>query len=397
MPLTRTRKYIKARERTTGEIGEFITPPGVSAPPGTSGHFLAWFYARYGGGATLLNCTTNTPAPAGAPVWNWTNANIPVPIPGTTYTLRVPRSALTAGGSEHITVTGVRSAPAWLYAFYEENGLEVILTGTVPLSGSLNLTLFGQQSGSAALATDKDFSVPIATASLYAYYVYRAATNKLTLYVGGDGTGSPATQMLLAPAAFTDRASYSMNRLAQADQVIGGQPEPYFFSFTYGGIVTGQYDNKINWLGQDVYVSLTVIAGASDAGVLILSTVAPTAPAIGLPFADGEAEAIINHAPTREVATGFLTCDYGLSFSKTFPATMFADQDNDTLTWDLQYSTDGGATYGALPGWCSFTAATRTWTGLSTQTANTYFRKVVTDGNGGVAYDPFFLITNQTS
>lgn len=115
---------------------------------------------------------------------------------------------------------------------------------------------------------------------------------------------------------------------------------------------------------------------------------------VGGSVVEATIQVINNHAPVVAVATTFLTATVNVPFSHTFPSTMFTDADADPIAWDLEYSADGGTTYGALPSWCSFAPSTRTWTGTRTTGGTTYFRKKASDGRGGVAYDPFTLITS---
>jgi len=101
-----------------------------------------------------------------------------------------------------------------------------------------------------------------------------------------------------------------------------------------------------------------------------------------------------NNAPTVANAIPDQSARTGRAFNYAFPANTFADSDGDTLTYTATKS-DGTA----LPSWLTFTAATRTFSGMP-QAANvgTVSVKVTaSDGNGGSISDTFDIVVAANS
>jgi parallel beta-helix repeat protein len=96
----------------------------------------------------------------------------------------------------------------------------------------------------------------------------------------------------------------------------------------------------------------------------------------------------VNHAPV--VATALLdqNASENTSFSYVVPATSFTDPDNDSLSYTAKLA-DGSA----LPGWLTFDAATRTFSGTPTDTASGTYSIQVTaaDGSNATISDSFTL------
>jgi uncharacterized delta-60 repeat protein len=86
-----------------------------------------------------------------------------------------------------------------------------------------------------------------------------------------------------------------------------------------------------------------------------------------------------------------LVANEGASFSHTVPADRFADPDGDVLTYSATQS-DGSA----LPGWLTFDAATRTFSGVAPWgAADTHVRVTVTDPGGLAAAYTYWIYTNS--
>ena len=117
---------------------------------------------------------------------------------------------------------------------------------------------------------------------------------------------------------------------------------------------------------------------------------------------DGTAEtqanftvAIAGANDTPEVANPIpdRSASVGGSFSYQFAANSFADRDNDTLTYSATLS--GG---GVLPGWLSFDAATRTFSGTPpVGSAGTYDIQVVASDGTATASDIFRITVTATN
>src|SRR4029450_2691807 len=102
-----------------------------------------------------------------------------------------------------------------------------------------------------------------------------------------------------------------------------------------------------------------------------------------------------NDAPTvaNPIADQNATEDSGFSFQ--FPSNSFADVDaGDTLSSSATLS-DGSA----LPGWLSFNAATRTFSGTpaNADVGAIAIRAPASDGNGGSVNDTFTITVNNSN
>ena len=98
-----------------------------------------------------------------------------------------------------------------------------------------------------------------------------------------------------------------------------------------------------------------------------------------------------NTAPTVANAIADQSATAGTAFSFAFPANTFADADNDSLSYSATKGDDS-----ALPGWLTFTAASRAFSGTP-QAGNvgTLTVKVTADdGNGGSVSDTFNIVVN---
>ena len=280
---------------------------------------LGW--NRYTGLVSALNqsCAV-TPAPAtGGPVWTRASTALPAITAGLEYgtVIFIGDSATAATGQ---TIVGIRndSGPSWLTVapVSNENGAYqgVSITGTAPsgLTGPVLLTLSLLQSD--GQTTARIFSITVnagSSSSVYSYQIYRAPTQRLTVYVGGDSPTAPTIQLLSGPDGYGYRDAYTMDRLASADQSIPGQSDPYYFSFGYNYIISGTYIFKIVHQGVTRYLTLTILEEVSESGVVTLLTSQPTLPTQQSPSNDGDAVEIVNNAPTVVNPTDFITVPQG--------------------------------------------------------------------------------------
>jgi len=100
----------------------------------------------------------------------------------------------------------------------------------------------------------------------------------------------------------------------------------------------------------------------------------------------------VNDVPVVNIATADKTVSEDSALSFTLPSNAFTDVDGDTLTLSARLS--NGA---ALPGWLSFNASTRTFSGTPSQSEVGTFtvRVTASDGRGGTATDNFDVtVTN---
>ncbi len=95
-----------------------------------------------------------------------------------------------------------------------------------------------------------------------------------------------------------------------------------------------------------------------------------------------------NNAPIVANAIADKSAIVGNFFSFTFPANTFTDADGDLLTYSATLS--GG---GALPGWLTFDAGSRTFSGTPGpgDTGVSNIRLTASDGKGGSIFDEFLL------
>ena len=98
-----------------------------------------------------------------------------------------------------------------------------------------------------------------------------------------------------------------------------------------------------------------------------------------------------NNAPTVANAISDQTATVGTAFSFQFAANTFDDADGDTLSYTAAKSDDT-----ALPGWLSFAAGTRTFSGTpaATDTGTVAVKVTASDGNGGSVSDTFDIVVS---
>ncbi|MBY2994658.1 DUF4082 domain-containing protein, partial [Rhizobium leguminosarum] len=99
-----------------------------------------------------------------------------------------------------------------------------------------------------------------------------------------------------------------------------------------------------------------------------------------------------NDAPVLAVQTASQNATVGSAFSFTLPTTTFTDVDSGETLAYAATSADGTA----LPGWLSFNASTRTFSGTAT-TSGTYGVRVTTTDLGGLTATETFNIAVSTS
>ncbi|GAB5457604.1 MAG: hypothetical protein Hens3KO_06340 [Henriciella sp.] len=95
-----------------------------------------------------------------------------------------------------------------------------------------------------------------------------------------------------------------------------------------------------------------------------------------------------NRAPTVSSGVPDKTAAEDSSFSFALPANMFSDADGDALTWSVALSSGAD-----LPGWLSYNAGTRTFSGTpaASDTGSFTIRVTADDGNGGQVYDDILV------
>jgi len=165
--------------------------------------------------------------------------------------------------------------------------------------------------------------------------------------------------------------------LIYSAQLMGGGALPAWLSFdaatrTFSGTPTNADVGTIN---------IDVIASDGVGGVVTETFVL--------------AIANTNDAPTlaNPIANQIISEDSLFGF--TVPANTFADVDSgNTLTYSAQLA--GG---GALPSWLSFDAATRTFSGVPTNSdlGSVSIDVIASDGNGGTVSDTFDIVVNNVN
>ncbi len=123
-----------------------------------------------------------------------------------------------------------------------------------------------------------------------------------------------------------------------------------------------------------IHVTATDPDGASASDDFMLTVTTNPPPVVSVPIAD-------QHATV------------GIAFNFTVPASTFTDPNNDPLTYAATLT--GG---GALPGWLSFNAATRTFTGTPAlaDVGTISVRVTASDNHGGSVSDDFNLVVSNS-
>ena len=142
----------------------------------------------------------------------------------------------------------------------------------------------------------------------------------------------------------------------------------------------------LNTAGTKTYIkSLTADANGNRFEVALDGNYLNTLTSANFVFATSPT---VNHAPV--VATALLdqTATENTAFSYVVPATSFTDPDNDSLSYTAKLANGS-----ALPGWLTFDAATRTFSGTPSDTASGTYSIQVTasDGSNATVSDSFAL------
>ncbi|MCY4341377.1 MAG: putative Ig domain-containing protein [Gammaproteobacteria bacterium] len=98
-----------------------------------------------------------------------------------------------------------------------------------------------------------------------------------------------------------------------------------------------------------------------------------------------------NNAPTVATVIPDQPATAGTAFSYAFPANTFTDADNDTLNYSATQGDDS-----ALPGWLTFTEASRTFSGTpqSADMGTLSVKVTADDSNGGTVSDTFNIVVS---
>ena len=98
---------------------------------------------------------------------------------------------------------------------------------------------------------------------------------------------------------------------------------------------------------------------------------------------------VANNPPTVANPIPNQTATVGTSFGYTFATNTFTDADGDSLTYTAVKSDGAG-----LPGWLSFNASTRRFSGTPTSAGTVSVKVTAVDGNGGTVSDIFDIVVS---
>ena len=129
-------------------------------------------------------------------------------------------------------------------------------------------------------------------------------------------------------------------------------------------------------------------AASGDQRGLPFTRISPFGGVVDMGAFEVQTATVGNNAPVVANAITDKSATVGNFFSFTFPLNTFTDADGDALTYSATLS--GG---GALPGWLTFDAASRTFSGTPGpgDTGVSNIRLTATDGKGGSVFDEFLL------
>jgi hypothetical protein len=129
-------------------------------------------------------------------------------------------------------------------------------------------------------------------------------------------------------------------------------------------------------------------AASGDQRGLPFTRISPFGGVVDMGAFEVQTATVGNNAPVVANAIADKSATAGNFFSFTFPLNTFTDADGDALTYAATLS--GG---GALPGWLTFDAASRTFSGTPGpgDAGVSNIRLTATDGKGGSIFDEFLL------
>ncbi len=330
---------------------------------------------------------------------------------GQAFTFTVPLPAFSDPDGDALSYSATRADGSALPGWLSFNPATRTFSGTPDAETSINVRVTAQDPSGASVSDV--FAIAVSDEPLAQDAVITARVDDLyQLYVNGElvlsGTNWAAAQSTTVElkagdvialravdtwgpgGAFLDIALADGTRLASSSEWKVSNTGPsgwndqgfddslWTNAVTYGAINTNPWNNPNDGLPQDSAgqwiwdATNTQFMGPDNDVVFFRFTV----PSFGPP----NAPPVLANPIADQGAT------QGAAFSFTAPANAFTDADNDALAYTATRA-DGSA----LPGWLSFNAATRTFSGTpgANDVQNVNVRITADDGRGGVASDTF--------
>ncbi len=330
---------------------------------------------------------------------------------GQAFAFTVPLPAFSDPDGDALSYSATRADGSALPGWLSFNPATRTFSGTPDAETSINVRVTAQDPSGASVSDV--FAIAVSDEPLAQDAVITARVDDLyQLYVNGElvlsGTNWAAAQSTTVElkagdvialravdtwgpgGAFLDIALADGTRLASSSEWKVSNTGPsgwndqgfddslWTNAVTYGAINTRPWNNPNDGLPQDSAgqwiwdATNTQFMGPDEDVVFFRFTV----PSFGPP----NAPPVLANPIADQGAT------QGAAFSFTAPANAFTDADNDALAYSATRA-DGSA----LPGWLSFNAATRTFSGTpgANDVQNVNVRITADDGRGGVASDTF--------
>ncbi len=325
---------------------------------------------------------------------------------GTEYTFRIRAraGAIEGAASDEVSATPTAAAPAKPAGFTATAGdAQVALSWTDPANSAITKWQYWQKEVSGPQGAWHD--VPASTATTTSHTVAGLTNGVNYLFrvraVAGTAEGAQSEFEQVMPTGGTTAPGKPADFTATAGnaQVALSWTDP-----GNSAITAWQYRQKA---GTGSYGSWTDISGSTATttshtvssltnGTEYTFQIRARAGAINGTTSDAASATPAggNTAPTLANQIPDRTATVGTAFSYVFAANTFEDADNDPLTYSAVKS-DGSS----LPGWLSFDAGTRTFSGTpaAADTGTVAVQVTASDGNSGTVTDTFDIVVSATA